>query len=591
MKVKTIIAGVSALTMVAYSMPLSMIDMNQMIVSAAEAADNVPTIEFDTNITAKPGEKVKVNAYISNYANSKYDGYSIKWNHDKELQCLDKVKGDNVEIISKENFAWVVQSSTSGTEVNTNREILFTVTYVIPENAKPGTEYKLSWADPNEYGFVFDYAKKNIECNFSDGVIKIVSDKSDENNDKNEKTDLIPTIGFDTEITGRPGKKVKVNVYLSNYEKSVFDSFSLRWNHDKELKCMEVPGEDAVIASTEKFAQAIYSSDGIEVETNREKLFTVAYVIPEDAKPGTEYKLSWADTNDYNFAFLNTAASKNNIECKLTDGVIRVVADNNSDTGTDKTPDNSTENLPLVLGDVNLDGKVDITDLSILSIALVDKKPLSEKVQKASDVNRDGEVDLTDLATIKQFISKIIESFDAKPDDSDKNDSIQETVDWRKLYASKLNEYAKSSDAMFDLVDMNGDSIPELLVSDGTMHPARVTIYSVNENSLTELGSYGEYGVVSFNPTIGRICSRWMNQGIIESVYYKMEKNEIVKIYSSSTNAGAVASKDEMYFEINGENVTPEEYEKIESENPVDGWDGYGRKYEITADVISRILN
>ncbi|MCQ2465197.1 MAG: dockerin type I domain-containing protein [Oscillospiraceae bacterium] len=62
-------------------------------------------------------------------------------------------------------------------------------------------------------------------------------------------------------------------------------------------------------------------------------------------------------------------------------------------------------------GDVNLDGNVDITDISVLSIALVDKTELKEQSKINSDVTGDGETDLTDLATLKQYVTKIITSF------------------------------------------------------------------------------------------------------------------------------------------------------------------------------------
>ena len=65
----------------------------------------------------------------------------------------------------------------------------------------------------------------------------------------------------------------------------------------------------------------------------------------------------------------------------------------------------------IVLGDVNLDGKIDVTDLSVLSLSLVDKKELTGAAAKNADVDKDGKVALTDLATIRQYISKKITKF------------------------------------------------------------------------------------------------------------------------------------------------------------------------------------
>ena len=65
----------------------------------------------------------------------------------------------------------------------------------------------------------------------------------------------------------------------------------------------------------------------------------------------------------------------------------------------------------LTLGDVNGDGKIDISDLSKLAIALVDKEELSEEFVKRADVDKDGKITLTDLAAIRQFIAKKITEF------------------------------------------------------------------------------------------------------------------------------------------------------------------------------------
>ena len=68
-----------------------------------------------------------------------------------------------------------------------------------------------------------------------------------------------------------------------------------------------------------------------------------------------------------------------------------------------------TNDAKIIYGDVNGDGKVDVTDLSQMAINLVDKKPFTAEQLKRSDVDGDGIVTLTDLATIRQFVSKKID--------------------------------------------------------------------------------------------------------------------------------------------------------------------------------------
>ena len=48
------------------------------------------------------------------------------------------------------------------------------------------------------------------------------------------------------------------------------------------------------------------------------------------------------------------------------------------------------ETEDVVLGDVNLDGTIDVTDLSVLAISLVDKKELTGTAAKNADVDKDG---------------------------------------------------------------------------------------------------------------------------------------------------------------------------------------------------------
>ncbi|MCQ2464454.1 MAG: glycoside hydrolase family 9 protein [Oscillospiraceae bacterium] len=59
-------------------------------------------------------------------------------------------------------------------------------------------------------------------------------------------------------------------------------------------------------------------------------------------------------------------------------------------------------------GDVDTDGRVDITDISTLSLIILDRKTLKGQALINADVDEDGEAGLTDLASIKQYVSKVI---------------------------------------------------------------------------------------------------------------------------------------------------------------------------------------
>ena len=72
-----------------------------------------------------------------------------------------------------------------------------------------------------------------------------------------------------------------------------------------------------------------------------------------------------------------------------------------------KVPSVNPDSL-LVPGDVDLDGIVNVTDLSIMSLALVDKKQFTGDSLICADVTYDGKVQLEDLATLKMFLTKKI---------------------------------------------------------------------------------------------------------------------------------------------------------------------------------------
>ncbi len=61
-------------------------------------------------------------------------------------------------------------------------------------------------------------------------------------------------------------------------------------------------------------------------------------------------------------------------------------------------------------GDISVDGRVDVTDLTMISLALLGDLNLTDAQRQMADVNHDGNVDLSDLATLRQFLSKKIDS-------------------------------------------------------------------------------------------------------------------------------------------------------------------------------------
>lgn len=85
----------------------------------------------------------------------------------------------------------------------------------------------------------------------------------------------------------------------------------------------------------------------------------------------------------------------------LSDGV--------SSEDPDVTTPPTTTDKPsekVVYGDLNKDGKVDLSDLTMLSLCLLGDTKTTSYIEEVADVNGDGSFNIADLSHLKQYISK-----------------------------------------------------------------------------------------------------------------------------------------------------------------------------------------
>ncbi|MBP1564702.1 MAG: glycoside hydrolase [Oscillospiraceae bacterium] len=85
----------------------------------------------------------------------------------------------------------------------------------------------------------------------------------------------------------------------------------------------------------------------------------------------------------------------------LSDGV--------SSEDPDATTPPTTTDKPsekVVYGDLNKDGKVDLSDLTMLSLCLLGDTKTTSYIEEVADVNGDGSFNIADLSHLKQYISK-----------------------------------------------------------------------------------------------------------------------------------------------------------------------------------------
>ena len=132
------------------------------------------------------------------------------------------------------------------------------------------------------------------------------------------------------------------------------------------------------------------------------------------AAQDSEFKSNWDPTNDYSREGLEKSdffGETLNIPLYYNGKLVygNPVDGDTEPPVTEPSGNPSDEPGSVNYGDVNGDGKVDVTDLSVLAIYLADGAGIADSNMKAADVDGSGKVNLGDLARLRQYLSKIIE--------------------------------------------------------------------------------------------------------------------------------------------------------------------------------------
>ncbi len=172
----------------------------------------------------------------------------------------------------------------------------------------------------------------------------------------------------------------------------------------------------------------------------------------------------------------------------------------------------------------------------------------------------------------------------------------QFTETWQKYYYDKLYEYIDSRGAMFNIYDLDGNGIPELLLAEKSFHAAGVEIFTVNQDDLLNLGTYGSWGNFQFDIDRKYIHSNFYNMGSGYESIYKLENNEMVFVVSldfEPVNFDPVpegAPIPNIYY-INDKEVSEKEFEEENAKYDYELLNDFtARKYNVTPYAIERVL-
>lgn len=72
--------------------------------------------------------------------------------------------------------------------------------------------------------------------------------------------------------------------------------------------------------------------------------------------------------------------------------------------GTKMTVEVNGDDVEIIVGDVNGDSRVNITDFVLVNAHLLKKRVLTDEFLLASDVNHDGRTNITDFVLINRYL-------------------------------------------------------------------------------------------------------------------------------------------------------------------------------------------
>ncbi len=139
----------------------------------------------------------------------------------------------------------------------------------------------------------------------------------------------------------------------------------------------------------------------------------------------------------------------------------------------------------------------------------------------------------------------------------------------------------------FGIEDIDGDEIPELLISEGDFPGSRVSIFGYDGFEIRNIGSAGENGEIEFVPGGNKIISGGAAEGQESYIIYSIADFKLIETF----NATSIETENGKTRFIDGSEVSEEEYNSRLAENRVDETETAGRNlYELKSEYVLPVV-
>ena len=165
-------------------------------------------------------------------------------------------------------------------------------------------------------------------------------------------------------------------------------------------------------------------------------------------------------------------------------------------------------------------------------------------------------------------------------------------LDWQNAYQGKIDEFMKSDSysekkSRFDLRDITGDGIPELILSPDDDRNTRCTIYSYSKGVLSQLPDMGSDGTIPYLPLKGLLHDEYRGEGFVLGKYVAYENGDFKEVMTYSDNTASAAAGANIVHEINGQSVTLPQYDQTLSEYTGSTTFYLGRKFTFGSEAVN----
>jgi hypothetical protein len=159
---------------------------------------------------------------------------------------------------------------------------------------------------------------------------------------------------------------------------------------------------------------------------------------------------------------------------------------------------------------------------------------------------------------------------------------------WNDLYITELTKHIGKNTAAFNIYDLDGNGIPELLLSVDNYHGANAEIFTVADGKLVDLGRFGAYGDFDYDPINKYIKDSFFNQGVGVTTFYNILDNKIVSLIHFDYNG---FNPSDVKYAVDDISVSKEVFDAEYAKYNTNNFSSIARKYVITAENITKILS